>query len=270
MGEQLAERLRRRDGSRRPALSARPGLPGRHGRADPRQRLAGGARSKQRGARRAHHIPSVRRSARRCSPKRSAGDRILIMGARDDTLDRFRARFGRTLGASELITRLPRQNDMARNRNRHRLEACLGPSASCCCGRFPPKYDNRGRRSRHADAAGATARTLRFPKVLRPRMSSGAPTMAMSLECLVVEIDGTTRPARRFDLSHHLVARARAKTRAQSNDVLRDRGWEALSRDSDPRRARRRRVSDAGAATIPRCRRRARRLRRRRAASCSE
>ena len=45
--------------------------------------------------------PSARRSAKRCSPKRATGDRILIMGARDDTLSEF---------ARELVERLASRN----------------------------------------------------------------------------------------------------------------------------------------------------------------
>ena len=57
--------------------------------------------------------PSARRSARRCSPRRATGDRIVIMGARDDTLERIRARSWSSGSAAELI-RASASNGMAK------------------------------------------------------------------------------------------------------------------------------------------------------------
>ena len=91
---------RRGHGAGRPALPARPGLPGRHRRADARLRLARRSRSRSAAAR-PSIFPSVRRSARRLLAEAQPGDRILIMGARDDTLIDF---------ARELVERLGSRN----------------------------------------------------------------------------------------------------------------------------------------------------------------
>ena len=88
MGEQLADSLARGMAPGDRLYLPDPGLPGRHGRADARQRLARRARSTSAAAR-----PSIsrsgRRSATRWSREAQAGDRIVIMGARDDTLIDF-------------------------------------------------------------------------------------------------------------------------------------------------------------------------------------
>ncbi len=101
MGEELADELRERDGARRPALLAGPGLPGRHGRTHARIRLAGRAVS-ERGAQ-ADHIPERAAIGEALLAEARDGDRILIMGARDDSLQRIRGRPGRKAGVEELI-----------------------------------------------------------------------------------------------------------------------------------------------------------------------
>ena len=113
MGEELAESFAERHGAGRPALSARSGLPGRDGRADARLRLAGRSRFAQRGGK-PSISPSAPRSARPCSPRRAPGDRIVIMGARDDTLSDFAARAGRAARGTELKRALRRRAAMAK------------------------------------------------------------------------------------------------------------------------------------------------------------
>ena len=90
--------------------------------------------------------------------------------------------------------------------------------------RFPPKYDN-------VVADHVTLRTGATPATPLPRKPEGRivgrADDGMSLECLVVELDGTTdRP----DGSTYHITWSLGPTRKarESNDVLRNRGWEAL------------------------------------------
>ena len=91
--------------------------------------------------------------------------------------------------------------------------------------RFPPRYEDVDRRpcdpasrARRRDAAAA-----RSP---RPG-SSAAPTTATASKAMVVELDGTTdRPdGSTYHITWSLGPGRKAR---ESNDVLRDRGWDHL------------------------------------------
>ena len=91
--------------------------------------------------------------------------------------------------------------------------------------RFPPKYDN-------AIADHVTLRTGATPKTPLPRRPDTARIVGRaddgnSLECLVVELDGTTdRPdGSTYHITWSLGPGRKAR---ESNDVLRDKGWEPL------------------------------------------
>lgn len=92
--------------------------------------------------------------------------------------------------------------------------------------RFPPKYEN-------VIADHVTLRVSATPETpLPPRPEAhvvGRGDDGKSLECLVVELDGTTdRP----DGSTYHITWSLGPTRnpRESNDLLRDRGWERISR----------------------------------------
>jgi hypothetical protein len=90
--------------------------------------------------------------------------------------------------------------------------------------RFPPKYEN-------VIADHVTLRTRATPETPLPRKPEarivGYADDGKSLECLVVELDGTTdRP----DGSTYHITWSLGPTRKarESNDVLRDCGWDAI------------------------------------------
>ncbi|HJU77547.1 MAG TPA: hypothetical protein VJ597_06445 [Sphingomicrobium sp.] len=90
--------------------------------------------------------------------------------------------------------------------------------------RFPPKYENVI--ADHVTLrTGATADTP-LPRKPDSRVVGGADD-GKSLECLVVELDGTTdRPD---GSTYHITWSLGPGRRAvESNDVLRDLGWKAL------------------------------------------
>jgi hypothetical protein len=90
--------------------------------------------------------------------------------------------------------------------------------------RFPPKYEN-------VVANHVTLRTGATPATPLPRkpeaMIVGRADDGRSLECLVVELDGTTdRPdGSTYHITWSLGPGRRAR---ESNDVLRDQGWEHI------------------------------------------
>jgi hypothetical protein len=90
--------------------------------------------------------------------------------------------------------------------------------------RFPPKYEN-------VVADHVTLRTGATPATpLPPRPDArivGRADDGKSLECLVVELDGTTdRPD---GSTYHITWSLGPKRKAQeSNDVLRENGWDEL------------------------------------------
>lgn len=90
--------------------------------------------------------------------------------------------------------------------------------------RFPPKYDN-------VIADHVTLRVGATPQTPLPRKPQarivGRADDGNSLECLVVELDGTTdRPdGSTYHITWSLGAGRRAR---ESNDVLREQGWEKL------------------------------------------
>jgi hypothetical protein len=91
--------------------------------------------------------------------------------------------------------------------------------------RFPPKYENVV--ADHVTLrTGATADTPLPDKPLRSQVVGRADD-GESLECLVVELDGTTdRPdGSTYHITWSLGPGRRAR---ESNDVLRDSGWEYL------------------------------------------
>jgi hypothetical protein len=90
--------------------------------------------------------------------------------------------------------------------------------------RFPPKYDK-------TVADHVTLRTGATPQTPLPRKPAarivGRADDGKSLECLVVELDGTTdRPdGSTYHITWSLAPGRKAR---ESNDVLRDQGWEHL------------------------------------------
>lgn len=92
--------------------------------------------------------------------------------------------------------------------------------------RFPPKYANVI--ADHVTLrTGATAGTPLPPK--RESQVVGRADDGDSLECLVVELDGTTdRPdGSTFHITWSLGPGRKAR---ESNDVLRDQGWQAIEK----------------------------------------
>ena len=90
--------------------------------------------------------------------------------------------------------------------------------------RFPPKYENVI--ADHVTlSVGATPSTP-LPRKPEARIVGRADD-GSSLECLVVELDGTTnRPdGSTYHITWSLGPARRAK---ESNEVLRDKGWESL------------------------------------------
>jgi hypothetical protein len=98
--------------------------------------------------------------------------------------------------------------------------------------RFPPKYEN-------AIADHVTLRVGATPQTPLPREPQTARIVGRaddgrSLECMVVELDGTTdRP----DGSTYHITWSLGPTRKarESNDVLRDKGWDPLPAPIDVR-----------------------------------
>lgn len=90
--------------------------------------------------------------------------------------------------------------------------------------RFPPRYGN-------VIADHVTLRTGATPETPLPRKPEaevvGRADDGRSLECLVVELDGSTdRPD---GSTYHITwSLGPARKARESNDVLRDRGWEPL------------------------------------------
>ena len=90
--------------------------------------------------------------------------------------------------------------------------------------RLPPKYEN-------VVADHVTLRTGATPKTPLPRKPEarivGRADDGQSLECLVVELDGTIdRPdGSTYHITWSLGPRRKAR---ESNDVLRDRGWQPI------------------------------------------
>jgi hypothetical protein len=91
--------------------------------------------------------------------------------------------------------------------------------------RFPPKYDK-------LDADHVTLRVGATPETPLPDAPETAAVIGRaddgeSLECLVVELDGTTdRPdGSTYHITWSLGPDRRAR---ESNDLLRDKGWEYL------------------------------------------
>jgi hypothetical protein len=91
--------------------------------------------------------------------------------------------------------------------------------------RFPPKYEN-------VVADHVTLRVGTTPETPLPRKPESSKVVGRaddgdSLECLVVELDGTTdRPD---GSTYHITWSLGPGRRAgESNDVLRDRGWEFI------------------------------------------
>ncbi|MFL6782375.1 MAG: hypothetical protein ACJ8FE_00925 [Sphingomicrobium sp.] len=90
--------------------------------------------------------------------------------------------------------------------------------------RFPPKYEN-------VVADHVTLRIGATPTTPLPRKAEarivGKADDGDSLECLVVELDGTT--ARPDGSTYHITwSLSQGRTARESNDVLRDRGWKPL------------------------------------------
>jgi hypothetical protein len=91
--------------------------------------------------------------------------------------------------------------------------------------RFPPEYEN-------VVADHVTLRVGATPETPLPRKPDarvvGHADDGQSLECLVVELDGTTdRPD---GSTYHITWSLRPGRKArESNDVLRDRGWQSIS-----------------------------------------
>ncbi|HEY7004969.1 MAG TPA: hypothetical protein VH392_00650 [Sphingomicrobium sp.] len=93
--------------------------------------------------------------------------------------------------------------------------------------RFPPKYEN-------VVADHVTLRTGATPETPLPREPNSSKVVGRaddgeSLECLVVELDGTTE--RPDGSSYHITWSLGPGRRArESNDVLRDKGWQPIEK----------------------------------------
>ena len=93
-------------------------------------------------------------------------------------------------------------------------------------GRFPPKYDE-------VIADHVTLRVGATPQTPLPRRTDsrivGRADDGKSLECLVVEMDGTTdRPD---GSTYHITwSLGPGREAVESNDVLRERGWQPIDR----------------------------------------
>ncbi|MGN6059526.1 MAG: hypothetical protein ACTHOI_13200 [Sphingomicrobium sp.] len=90
--------------------------------------------------------------------------------------------------------------------------------------RFPPKYGN-------VIADHVTLRVGATPETPLPRKPQsrivGRADDGRSLECLVVEMDGTT--SRPDGSTYHITwSLGPGRKARESNDVLRDQGWQAL------------------------------------------
>ncbi len=90
--------------------------------------------------------------------------------------------------------------------------------------RFPPKYEN-------VIADHVTLRVGASPQTPLPRRPEarvvGRADDGISLECLVVELDGTTE--RPDGSTYHITwSLGPGRKPRESNDVLRDQGWEHL------------------------------------------
>jgi hypothetical protein len=90
--------------------------------------------------------------------------------------------------------------------------------------RFPPKYEN-------VIADHVTLRVGASPRTPLPRRPEarvvGRADDGISLECLVVELDGTTE--RPDGSTYHITwSLGPGRKARESNDVLRDQGWEHL------------------------------------------
>src|SRR3954464_12979869 len=88
--------------------------------------------------------------------------------------------------------------------------------------RFPPKYEN-------VIADHVTLRVGGTALPPKPQAQNvGRADDGNSLECLVVELDGTT--GRPDGSTYHITwSLGPGRKAIESNDVLRDRGWESLS-----------------------------------------
>lgn len=95
--------------------------------------------------------------------------------------------------------------------------------------RFPPKYEN-------VVADHVTLQVGATPQTPLPRKPEaqivGRADDARSLECLVVQLDGTTdRPD---GSTYHITwSLGPGRTARESNDVLREKGWDALLQPID-------------------------------------
>jgi len=95
--------------------------------------------------------------------------------------------------------------------------------------RFPPKYEN-------VVADHVTLQVGATPQTPLPRKPEaqvvGRGDDARSLECLVVQLDGTTdRPD---GSTYHITwSLGPGRTARESNDVLREKGWDALPQPID-------------------------------------
>ena len=100
----------------------------------------------------------------------------------------------------------------------------LQPEREALLERFPPRYEN-------VVADHVTLRTGATPQTSLPRKPEarivGRADDENSLECLVVELDGSTdRPdGSTYHITWSLGPGRKAR---ESNDVLRDRGWEHI------------------------------------------
>ena len=91
--------------------------------------------------------------------------------------------------------------------------------------RFPPKYPNVV--ADHVTLRGGATATTPLPKKPESARIVGRADDGRSLECLVVELDGTTdRPdGSTYHITWSLGPERRAR---ESNDLLRDTGWRPI------------------------------------------
>ncbi|HUP67380.1 MAG TPA: hypothetical protein VM145_04110 [Sphingomicrobium sp.] len=100
------------------------------------------------------------------------------------------------------------------------------PDREMLLQRFPPKYEKVV--ADHVTLRVGAAAATPLPRKPEARVVGRADDNN-SLECLVVELDGTTN--RPDGSTYHITwSLGRARNARESNDVVRDFGWEAVAR----------------------------------------
>ena len=187
------------------------------------------------------------------------------MGARDDTLIDFARELVERLGDTGTDRRAAASKTLWPNQEPSLAGSCREVERELLLRRFPPKYENVV--ADHVTLrVGATPDTP-LPHKPQARAVVGRADDGRSLECLVVELDGTTdRPD---GSTYHITwSLGPAPQGAREQRCAARSRLGAISRRRSPWTWSRRAFERATA--VPRCRRRARRFRRGRAAAARD